>query len=108
ILSADDPYSRRLLEETKDKPEVVTFGFDESADFRAVDLELSARDSRFTLRWGDGESLRMVSPLIGRFNIQNVLAALATAFAAGITPSEAAGTLIDFEGVRGRMERVDE
>ncbi len=106
VLSADDPYSRRFIEEHCKPEGWLTFGMDASADFRAEEIELSAQDSRFQLVWPEGR-LKVVSPLIGVFNVQNVLAAMATAWQYGMDPVELAGALIDFEGVRGRMERVD-
>lgn len=107
VVSTDDVFGKRLLTECTHPETVVTFGFDTNAQFRADDLNLSAKDSRFTLHVG-GESVRLVSPLIGAFNVQNVLAAMAAASLYGVSPIEAAGSLIDFEGVRGRMEKVDE
>lgn len=107
VLSLDDHYSEQIINDCKNGRQIITYGFHDNADFRASDIVLSARDSRFTLTWG-GNSLRVVSPLIGLFNIQNVLAAIAAATHYGIDPAESAGYLIDFEGVRGRMEKVDQ
>lgn len=108
VISLDDACSQRILDECAARRKVITYGFHEQAQFRATDVKLTSRDSRFTLTWGDNKSLRVVSPLIGLFNVQNVLAAIAAATLYGMEPGESAGYLIDFEGVRGRMERVDE
>jgi UDP-N-acetylmuramoyl-L-alanyl-D-glutamate--2,6-diaminopimelate ligase len=107
VVSLDDAYSARILTECGSERKVITYGLHQDADFRASEVVLTSRDSRFTLSWGSNR-LRVVSPLIGLFNIQNVLAAIAAATLYGIEPGESAGYLIDFEGVRGRMERVDQ
>jgi UDP-N-acetylmuramoyl-L-alanyl-D-glutamate--2,6-diaminopimelate ligase len=46
------------------------------------------------------------SALVGRFNVQNVLAAFAAAVAAGVAPEAALRGLATVTGVPGRLERV--
>jgi UDP-N-acetylmuramoyl-L-alanyl-D-glutamate--2,6-diaminopimelate ligase len=106
VLSADDPWCRRLRAAIDDPAGVLTFGLDPAAQVRATDIELGPRATRFRLVWPAGE-LRLVSPLVGSFNVHNVLAAFALGWAHGLDPVAMAGRLIDFEGVRGRLERVD-
>jgi UDP-N-acetylmuramoyl-L-alanyl-D-glutamate--2,6-diaminopimelate ligase len=48
------------------------------------------------------------SPLIGRYNVSNVLAALATVWALGRDPAAGLARLREFPGVPGRMERIEE
>ena len=47
------------------------------------------------------------SPLVGLFNVSNLLGAIGASIALGLTPTEAASGVSSLEGVPGRMERVD-
>jgi UDP-N-acetylmuramoyl-L-alanyl-D-glutamate--2,6-diaminopimelate ligase len=105
VLGIDDPQVRALIQRVPATTRVVTFGLAADADFRAEAVRLTARDSRFRLCWPGGV-LNVVSPLLGDFNVLNVLAAFATAWQWGADPVAMAGRLIDFDGVRGRMESV--
>jgi UDP-N-acetylmuramoyl-L-alanyl-D-glutamate--2,6-diaminopimelate ligase len=48
------------------------------------------------------------APLIGRYNVSNLLAAIATAWGLGRDPMVILARLRAFKGVPGRMERIDE
>ena len=48
------------------------------------------------------------TPLVGRFNVSNCLAAIATAYSQGIALETIAQTLATVKGVAGRMECIDE
>jgi UDP-N-acetylmuramoyl-L-alanyl-D-glutamate--2,6-diaminopimelate ligase len=110
VVNLDDPYGERLAERLAvQHPEVrlVTYGENPKAQVRAEQVQLQYQGSRFQLAHG-GQSLEVVSPLIGRYNISNLLAAFATAIALGRGPLELAERLASFKGVAGRMERIDE
>jgi UDP-N-acetylmuramoyl-L-alanyl-D-glutamate--2,6-diaminopimelate ligase len=105
IVNIDDAWGRRLLGELHPDIERITFGTSAEARFRASEIECGPDGTRFTLRV-DGETFRVFSPLPGRFNVDNLLAALA-ATAHRVPTATALGRLIDFDGVRGRTEVVD-
>lgn len=75
---------------------------DGEADWRAEILD----DSGSTFRvWHQGKVVAQVEwPLIGRFNIENGLAALAASSHAGVEPSVAAQALACFQPVKRRLE----
>lgn len=106
VINLDDPYGRRLIQDLPDSVSYVTFGTVEGSNYRAREVVCSDRDARFLLEWPGG-SARVVSPLIGRGNVSNVLAAMALAHQHGREPEALIARLFEFEGVRGRMERVD-
>ena len=105
IINLDDPYGARLAAELGD---AVTFGLESpTALYRAIDVETSIAGSRFIARTPDGE-IELSSPLRGRFNVYNVLAAFASVRALGV-PGEAAARAIATAGqVPGRFQTVDE
>jgi UDP-N-acetylmuramoyl-L-alanyl-D-glutamate--2,6-diaminopimelate ligase len=104
IASADDAYGRRLAEEF---PDTVTFGLQEDADYRAVDVRQSFTGSSFTAVTPDGEFAAQVG-LPGRFNVLNALGAWAAARALGVPPETIAAALPGAGRVPGRFEPVDE
>ncbi len=86
---------------------LVTFGENPRADVRAEAVSLGLRSTRFRLVWPEGTA-PVDSPLIGRYNVSNVLAALATVWALGRDPAAGLARLREFPGVPGRMERIEE
>jgi UDP-N-acetylmuramoyl-L-alanyl-D-glutamate--2,6-diaminopimelate ligase len=82
-----------------------SFGIDTEADVSASDLELDAAGARFTLTV-DGVSRPVESPLIGRYNVENALAAAAVALAAGIGLDAIVERLRTAPQPSGRMEAV--
>ena len=91
VLNADDEYVCQFGREFKGK--VVMFGLKPAADVRAENVKvLGAEGTRFDLV---SREMRhpVQSPLLGRHNVYNVLAAAAIALEHGITPSEIAAAL---------------
>jgi len=95
VLNADDEYVCQFGRDFKGK--VVMFGLKAvacvPADVRAENIEvLGAEGTRFDLV---SREMRqpVQSPLLGKHNVYNVLAAAAIALEHGITPSEIAGAL---------------
>ena len=104
IVNVDDEYGRRLAAELEG---VVTFAVEGEADWRALDVRSGLDGSRYRVR-GPGGEAEVRSPLPGRFNVSNTLAALATAAALGVSLDEAVAALASFRAAPGRFEPVDE
>lgn len=104
-INCDDPYGRRLLEL---KPALASYGL-HPAPGRARHLlgEILGHGVgglRLKMSWG-GKSWELESPLVGRFNAYNLLAAQSFALELGL-PQESMAALAGFNGVRGRLERI--
>ncbi len=84
---------------------VVSYGLKEGADVRATEVEHSVDGCRFTLQAG-GRTLRIATPLCGRHNVLNCLAAAATGFALGMDLSVIQKGIEAVPCVPGRLERV--
>jgi UDP-N-acetylmuramoyl-L-alanyl-D-glutamate--2,6-diaminopimelate ligase len=84
---------------------VRTFALDAEADVRAEGVRLGPDGSRFTLV-ADGFRREVRLPLVGRYNIENALAAAAVGIAAGLTPDEVVEGLSTVPQVAGRLETV--
>ena len=83
----------------------VTFALGREADVRALDLELGAAGSTFRLVTAGGTA-RVELPLLGRFNVENALAAAAVALTLGLSLADVAAGLSGAPQVPGRLERV--
>jgi UDP-N-acetylmuramoyl-L-alanyl-D-glutamate--2,6-diaminopimelate ligase len=104
-LNADDAHGRRIAEELRalGHERVVTFGFREDADIRGTDVELGRSGAQLT---ASGIALR--TPLLGRFNVENVLAAVAVSQLLALPDDAIARGIESIRGVPGRFEAVDE
>src|SRR3954447_6760620 len=101
VINVDDPYGMRLA---YDFPDAIRIGIDSMhAQVRARDIESDAGGSRFTV-----DGLELHSPLPGRFNVLNVLGAVAAVRALGVDDATIAEALTHAVRVPGRFERVDE
>lgn len=69
----------------------------------ASDWVFHADHTRMTLNW-EHESIRVESPLLGEFNIANVLAAVTAVIATGYSLADVAQYIECLEAVPGRME----
>ena len=88
-------------------PWLVTFGESPRAMVRAENVSLNFKHTTFRLVWPGG-AMEIDSPLIGRYNVSNMLAAIATAWGLGRDPVVFLARLRAFKGVPGRMERIEE
>lgn len=104
-VNVDDEHGRRLAGElrTRHDAPLVTFGLAPDADVRPDDLELGRRGATF--RAGD---LDVRTPLLGRFNVENVLGAIAAARLLGLPGPAVVDGIAAIRGVPGRFEAVDE
>jgi UDP-N-acetylmuramoyl-L-alanyl-D-glutamate--2,6-diaminopimelate ligase len=99
-----DPYGRRLAEELRGVGgALLTFGLDPNAEIRPEDLELTPSATSF--RAG---SLPVRPRLRGRFNVENVLGAIAAARLLGIDDEAIVRGVEHVAGVPGRFEAVEE
>ena len=91
VLNADDEYVSQFGRDFKGK--VILFGLNPEADVRAENIEvLGPEGTRFDLV-SQGVRQPVHSPLLGKHNVYNVLAAAAVALEHGITPSDIATAL---------------
>jgi len=104
-VNVGDPYGRRLADELAGahRAPLVTFGLRPEAEVRADGLELGPRGSSFT-----AAGIPIETPLLGIFNVENVLAAVAAATLLDVDEEAIAEGVLAVKGVPGRFEAVDE
>ncbi len=105
VINIDDAFGAELAASLDGKMAVVRFGFGVHSDFRANNFRQSARGMDFELA-AKGKTYLVRAPLIGRFNVYNLLGAIAAASACGIRPRDAVAALAEAPQVPGRMENV--
>ncbi|MEM0968128.1 MAG: UDP-N-acetylmuramoyl-L-alanyl-D-glutamate--2,6-diaminopimelate ligase [Verrucomicrobiota bacterium] len=107
VVNRDDLYGKRLLEEKMPGVDMIGFGFGGAADFRASKVRTEFGGTTFQLD-ALGRQFLIRMPLIGHFNVFNVLAALAAAKGMGLNLREAIQHMAEAPQVPGRMESVAE
>jgi UDP-N-acetylmuramate: L-alanyl-gamma-D-glutamyl-meso-diaminopimelate ligase len=102
LLGADSP-DAAALKKFAVSP-VETFGLSESADWRAADVTVTASGQSFNV-WHAGSRFgTMELPMSGMHNVRNALAAIAVAHAVAIPAATIGEGLLQFKGVKRRLE----
>jgi len=104
VINVDDRYGARIAAELEHR---VTFAIDADAVYRARSVETGLEGSRFVLATPAGE-FELDSPLRGRFNVYNVLGAVAAVDALGVDLETITAAIRTAGQVPGRFEPVDE
>jgi UDP-N-acetylmuramoyl-L-alanyl-D-glutamate--2,6-diaminopimelate ligase len=105
VINQDDAYGRQM--ETAKLTQTIRYGFEKSANLRASALEMTFEGLRFTVDY-QGEKVRLESPLVGKINAYNILAACGAALSYGLNWDTISRALADFRRVPGRFESIEE
>jgi UDP-N-acetylmuramoyl-L-alanyl-D-glutamate--2,6-diaminopimelate ligase len=103
VINNDDPWGRRIIRQAAGSR--LTYGLDTQSDVTAVPFCLSIEGIEAKLRL-EGETLDIVSNLMGRFNLYNILAAAAAARAVAIPSDSIRNGIAGLSQVPGRLEKV--
>ena len=113
IINIDDEHAQIMFDTAHASGLTVwSYSLDpaKSATFVAADIKPSLQGVEIALRTDFGPKktniIKLVSPLLGRFNVANLLAAIATAMALGISLERIANVIPQLQGAVGRMQRV--
>jgi UDP-N-acetylmuramoyl-L-alanyl-D-glutamate--2,6-diaminopimelate ligase len=105
VFPKDDSYGRQWAESmTFDKK--ITYGVYSSATLKAVDVQEKVTGTDFGVQYL-GEKYQFHSPLLGVFNVQNILAALSVCVDMGMEMKNLIDPIATFEWVPGRMDIVE-
>ena len=105
ITNVDDPYGMSVLEDTKAR--VVTYGIEKDADYKVVNYQLSKDHTLLTLRH-EGKEYEIETNLVAKFNIYNVVAAIAALCEQGMDIVDMLPYLKNLKQIEGRMQRVSD
>jgi len=106
VANLDDESGAKLAASSRKRSSLVlTYGWDRG-DFHAKTADISPRGTRFDLISPE-EKIPVFSPLIGRVNVYNILAAAAACYARGCPTKAIALGIEGLTHVPGRFQRVD-
>lgn len=103
VVNSDDPWGKKLI---ADIPiGVVTYGLDPTAIIRAEKYKFSKEGIELCVNYPGG-TLSLVSPLLGKPNLYNILASVATALTLNIPQPAIKEGITSLQGVPGRFEKI--
>jgi UDP-N-acetylmuramoyl-L-alanyl-D-glutamate--2,6-diaminopimelate ligase len=105
VINRDDEYGNSL--QAGAATQVVWYGLGKDAGVRARHISSSFDGLRFEVQ-APGARFPIQSPLIGRINVYNILAACCAALSYGLPADIIARGIARCRAVPGRFERVDE
>jgi UDP-N-acetylmuramoyl-L-alanyl-D-glutamate--2,6-diaminopimelate ligase len=103
IVNVDDEYGKHLAGLAKKS---VTYALESGADITAKKFHLSFDGLTFTAQTPGGK-IQVASPLVGRINVYNILAAIGASQALGISNETIETGIRNLESVSGRFQRID-
>jgi len=104
VLNCDDPEFSYFLNRARGK--VMTYGLTNGPDVTATVEVMGLDGMRLVLHTPVGQ-MRLRSPLVGRYNVLNLLAGTCVGLSLGVSLSDIATAIERFTGAPGRLERVD-
>ena len=102
VLNIDDQYGKRLAGLAKN---ALTYGLDSGAQLTTKKFKLTFSGLSFTAQTPNGK-LDIESPLVGRINVYNILAAIGAAQALGLSNEVIAKGIRDLKSVSGRFQPI--
>ena len=105
VINVDDVYGQRMAKELGDRMAVWTYGMGAHCDFKFSSIRQTFKGTSFQLDVRNKSYLVKV-PLIGKFNVYNLVSAIAACAAIGIKIRDAVQSLVEAPQVPGRMENV--
>ena len=105
VINVTDPWGAKLLDVAS--PRKITYGINSDAQVKPRQFTQDLAGIRATLILPEGK-LEIESPLVGRANLANILAAVATAIGLGIPHDQVQQGIAGLKTVPGRFERIDE
>jgi len=102
VVNIDDPFGIRLARELG---EVISVSALQQATIAASQVELSLAGIVASLEFGN-KACRLCSPLLGQFNLQNLLCAAGAGFGLGLDSATVVAGLEKADRVPGRLEAV--
>ena len=103
VINADDEYGKRLVGLAKS---TVTYGMESNAAVSVKKFHLTFEGLSFTAQTPSGK-VQIQSPLVGRINVYNVLAAIGAAQALGLSNEVIERGIRNLQSVSGRFQRID-
>ncbi|WP_180156733.1 UDP-N-acetylmuramoyl-L-alanyl-D-glutamate--2,6-diaminopimelate ligase [Acinetobacter sp. YH12045] len=108
VINLDDEHAEVMLNAARQnpaQPKILTYSTRQAADYQVTDIQFSLTGAQFKLRTAQAEFV-VQSPLLGHFNIENIVASLISAEQAGFDLSALIATAPELKGAPGRMQVI--
>jgi len=105
LINIDDEWGRKLQADFSEK--TWSYGIDRNADICPLKFKSSAEGIWMMLRTPEGE-MEIRSPLMGRYNIYNLLATVGAGLFLGLSKSQVSAGIASLKGISGRFEKIDQ
>ncbi|MGZ3595373.1 MAG: UDP-N-acetylmuramoyl-L-alanyl-D-glutamate--2,6-diaminopimelate ligase [Syntrophales bacterium] len=105
IINGDDPWGRRLVDEAGATFPFRTYCIENKCDVTAERYSFSLGGTRAEINAG-GSHIAIFSPLIGKFNLHNILASVTAASSLGVHENSIRTGVESLRNVPGRLEKV--
>ncbi len=103
VINTDDVWGKKLIEELH--MGAITYGLEAGALVQAEESSLSEKGIEMVVKYPAGK-MRISSPLLGRPNLYNILAAVASALILKVPETEIAEGVASLQGIPGRFEKI--
>lgn len=105
VINTDDNYGQRMVKEIDGRIKIYSYGMNAHCDFKFSRIRQTFKGTTFQLDVREKSYLVQV-PLIGKFNVYNVVSAITACAAAGMKMRDIVKSLTEAPQVPGRMENV--
>ena len=106
VINIDDSYGKKLSKQVK-IPVVTVSRKESTADWYLAKAEIKNGLYQVEIKSKSGESLSENFALLGDYNLDNLLLAVAIAYSAGLSLDKIASTISKLQSVPGRLESVN-
>jgi len=103
VINSHDNFGQSLIKELRSDIQLLTYSSSAQADVSASDIHCHRDGMQFALTI-DGQQQVTTLPVLGRFNVDNLLATLGVLLSIGYQPDQAREALSHCRSVAGRME----
>ena len=103
VINTDDEWGKKLVGVAK---KTLTYGLQNGSDLKAKKFQLSFKGLSFTAQTPNG-AVQVESPLVGRINVYNILAAVGAGIGLGLPNGVIEAGIRNLHAVAGRFQRVD-
>lgn len=108
IINMDDEYASIMMDAAKAnlaKPQILTYSTTQQADYQVQNIEFSLSGVTFSLITRTAQ-YKVNSPLLGHFNVENLVASLIAAEQAGFDLQSLIDVVPQLHGAPGRMQVI--
>ncbi|MBI3377869.1 MAG: UDP-N-acetylmuramoyl-L-alanyl-D-glutamate--2,6-diaminopimelate ligase [Nitrospirae bacterium] len=110
VINFDDIWGRRLISELRTPnsglKDVLTYGIEAGADIVAENIKNSFDGLMFDINF-NGRTYNVQSPLIGIYNVYNILSAIGAAVSLNVPWDMIISGIKNMDSVKGRFQKVD-